>query len=289
MSKAKIPGPMPAARNFGWQLKDSDSSHFEIVTRDNGQFAVVLNHALLRGVRADMIAWWFQNFTRLSVTLEDVPGYEGQSVPAYLLWHPSDHFNATLLGEVQANGAPIAGKTRILIQEAMQYDTYGWDYPVNTTMDVTYCADDGWAMGRSLPIFGPAMMLRIHFRDVIADTTHAHVGVQYHYEIVIGVSGKDPVSRLINSRLTASFGPQFFEAWQGHNVIEVGTFENFLPALYAQRSDGLEMTYRQNMSVQFLDQDQTGYDEALFKRRVSAFKSARDPLEVLGYDKASIL
>ena len=61
---------MPAARDFGWALKPVSSSHFEIHQKDNGQFCVVLNHALLRGVSAEMIRWWFLNFTRLMVRLE---------------------------------------------------------------------------------------------------------------------------------------------------------------------------------------------------------------------------
>ncbi|WP_415404672.1 hypothetical protein [Tateyamaria sp. SN3-11] len=181
---------MPPPRDFGWPLKAPETSHFEIMQRDNGQFMVVLNHALLRGVSAKMLAWWFQTFTRLQVTLEGVPGYEGQTVPAYLLWHPSDHFNATLKGKTGPHGAPTAGRTRIHIQEAMQYQTYGWDYPVNTELSVTYVGDDGWAMGRILPVFGPVLMLRIHFRDVVQGDTH--LGVHYHYEIVIGGTRQRP-------------------------------------------------------------------------------------------------
>ena len=76
---------MPPERKFGWELKPNTSSHFAIHERDNGQFCVVLNHALLRGVTSEMLHWWFLNFTRLSVHLPDTPGYEGSNVPAYLL------------------------------------------------------------------------------------------------------------------------------------------------------------------------------------------------------------
>lgn len=50
---------MPAARDFGWAFKPVSSSHFEIHQKENGQFCVVLNHALLRGVSAEMVRWWF--------------------------------------------------------------------------------------------------------------------------------------------------------------------------------------------------------------------------------------
>ncbi|MEL6569615.1 MAG: hypothetical protein AAFQ22_14465 [Pseudomonadota bacterium] len=287
MAKSVIPGPMPAPRDFGWPLKSPDTSHFEILQRDNGQFVVVLNHALLRGVTAEMLTWWFQTFTRLRVTLEDVPGYEGQTVPGYLLWHPSDHFNATLKGKTGPNRVPIAGRTRIHIQEAMQYEVYGWDYPVNTELTVAYVGDDGWAMGRILPLFGPAMMLRIHFRDVVQGGTH--LGVHYHYEIVIGVRGKDPLSRFVNRRITHSFGPQFFEAWHMHNVIEVGTFERFLPVLYAQRDVGTELRYTRHHPTISLTAAQVGHDADLVAQRVAAFTRSDDPMATLAYDKRTFL
>ena len=87
---------MPPERKFGWALKTTSSTDFAIHKRDNDQFCVVLNHALLRGVTSEMIYWWFRHFQNIKVTLDDIEGYEGKAVPAYLLWHPSDHFNATL-------------------------------------------------------------------------------------------------------------------------------------------------------------------------------------------------
>ncbi|MEX0309140.1 MAG: hypothetical protein AB3N17_02735 [Tateyamaria sp.] len=287
MRNGKIPGPMPVARDFGWALKPTTSSHFQICERPNGQFVVVLNHALLRGVRAEMLAWWFQRFTRLRVTLENVPGYEGQTVPAYLLWHPSDHFNATLTGRTGPGGPPLAGETRIHIQEAMQYETHGWDYPVNAELTVSYVGEDGWSMGRYLPIFGPVMMLRIHFKDVVQGDVH--LGVHYHYEIVIGLPGKDPVSRLINRRITASFGPQFFEAWHTHNVIEVGTFENFLPVLFEQRDQGDHLRYARHEADIARDAPQAGHDLTLLEQRIAAFEASDNPMDTLGFDQRSFL
>ncbi|MEO1171091.1 MAG: hypothetical protein AAFX94_03420, partial [Myxococcota bacterium] len=214
---------MPAAREFGWALKPVSSSEFEIHQRDNGQFCVVLNHALLRGVRSEMIAWWFKNFGRLRVRLVDTPGYEDTQIQAYLLWHPIDHCSVTLSGRLAPDGSAQRGAS-IHIQEAMQYDVYGWKYPVDSTLKIHYVGDDGWAMGRSLPLIGPVMMLRIHYRDVVE--AGQHLGTHYHYEVVIGASGSNPFARLLNSKLSSSFGPEFFAAWHRHNVIEVGVFEN---------------------------------------------------------------
>ncbi|MEM8795841.1 MAG: hypothetical protein AAGE61_09770 [Pseudomonadota bacterium] len=275
MSSVKTPGEMPPVREFGWPLKSTESSYFDIAKRDNGQFTVVLNHALLRGVNSQMLTWWFRHFTELRVTLEDVPGFEGKTVPAYQLWHPSDHLSAVLEGRTDRDGAPIAGETTIHIQEAMQYLKYGWRFPVDAKLSVFYIGDDGWAMGRRVPLLGPVMMLRIHFKDVTHD--ERHVGVHYHYEVVIGTSGTDPLSRFLNSRITADYGPEFFSAWHNHNVIEVGVFENFLPALYHQRDKAPTLRFARSMGKQPDSKQQTGFDRKLFYRRVLELSRAKNP------------
>lgn len=266
---------MPAARDFGWRLKNTETTRFEIIERENGQFCAVLNHSCVRGVTSEMVSWWFRNFANLTVTLDDTPGYEGAQVPAYLLWHPSDHSNATLSGSLGPGGKARAG-AKIHIQEAMQFDTYGLKYPVNTALNIFYCANDGWAMGKAIPILGKAMCLRIHFADIVTDGDIA--GVHYHYEVVIGVSGNNPIARALNKKITADYSPEFFSAWHLHNAIEVGTFENFLPALYAQRENtaGLRYTRAMDLMSQRVDAQRAHSDE-LFTQRVAGFKAAKDP------------
>lgn len=278
---------MPAERDFGWALKPDSSSHFDIHQKDNGQFCVVLNHALLRGVSAEMIAWWFQNFPHLKVRLRDVPGYEGKQVPGYWLWHPIDHHSAELSGALGPGGIAKAGCS-IHIREAMQYDRYGWKYPVDSKLKVFYVGPDGWAMGKALPLIGPVMMLRINFKDVVQDGRH--IGAHYQYEIVIGATGNSPVARFINKRITGQFGPEFFAAWHRHNVIEVGTFENFLPALFAQRDDLASLEYAREMNpVQPEQEPQVGYDKSLFESRLRGYENSNSPYKFQQYQSSSFL
>ena len=278
---------MPQERDYGWPLKPTSSTHFEIVTRPNGQFCVILNHSLLRGCTSEMIHWWFLHFPTLEVTLHDVPGYQESTVPAYYLWHPSDHYAATLKG-VLGPGATSQTGAAIHIQEAMQYKKHGWKYPVNSALRIFYCTDDGWAMGKQLPIFGPAMMLRIHYRDV--QSQGQVVGVHYHYEIVIGVGGNHAVARRLNHRVTRHFSPEFFEAWHLHNTIEVGTFENFLPALHAQRGDLESIMYSRDMNpIGAEEPPQSGHDRPLFERRVQGYRNAADAHDYQAWDQPSFL
>ncbi|MEM6583692.1 MAG: hypothetical protein AAF699_20605 [Pseudomonadota bacterium] len=265
---------MPAERDFGWELKSVSSTKFGIHERENGQFCVVLNHSLLRGVSSEMIHWWFLNFPNLLVELVDIEGYRGKKVPAYLLWHPSDHLSASLSGTLGTGNTSIAGAF-IEIKEAMQYLRYGWKYPVNNKLRIFYCEKDGWAMGKELPLFGKVMSLRIHYQDVY-ENSELH-GVQYHYEIVIGVSGSDPISKFINKRIKSHFSPEFFEAWHTHNVIEVGTFENFLPSLYEQKDKQNRVKYSMSMNRAALYQQSTNaYDSRLFEERMAGYRDAKN-------------
>lgn len=278
---------MPNKREFGWDIKPTSSSHFDIHKIANGQFCVVLNHALLRGISAKMIHWWFKHFAQLKVRLHNVPGYDGHRVPAYLLWHPVDHLSATLSGKLGPDFTAQPGCS-IHIREAMQYDRYRWQYPVDTKLKIYYVGSDGWAMGKALPILGPVMMLRIHFRDVYE---HGQViGVHYHYEIVIGASGDNALARLVNRRLTSGFDPTFFEAWQRHNVIEVGTFERFLAPLYEQRDNLGSLEYAPDMAPEIdISKPQQGFDRALFDRRLEAYSQSKAPFSTLAYDRPSFI
>ncbi|MEM8917492.1 MAG: hypothetical protein AAGE37_01425 [Pseudomonadota bacterium] len=278
---------MPRERDFGWALKSPESTLFNIHQRSNGQFCVVLNHSLLRGVTSEMIHWWFLNFPNLRVKLEDVAGYEGQTVQSYLLWHPSDHCSAELSGKLGSDGTARSG-AKIHIQEAMQYNAYGWKYPVDTALDIFYCGPDGWAMGKTVPLIGKVMCLRIHYKDVIE--SGQIIGVHYHYEVVIGASGNNPVSRALNKKITSDYSPEFFAAWQLHNTIEVGTFENFLPALYDQRSDLSSLEYSGAMDpVAGLNEVQSAQSPALFETRVAGYKASKDPFKYQGPEEQSFV
>ena len=170
----------------------------------------------------------------------------------------------------------------------MQYDVYGWKYPVDTKLKIFYVGDDGWAMGKTAPLFGPVMMLRIHFRDVIEGGQC--LGVHYHYEVVIGASGMNPFAKMLNKKISKNFGPEFFAAWHRHNVIEVGVFENFLPALFEQREDPSTIEYRLQMAPNLPEPSgQKGHSLELFQQRLEGFKVNSNPYSYQGFGQASFV
>ena len=170
----------------------------------------------------------------------------------------------------------------------MQYNKYGWKYGVDKELSVFYCGQDGWAMGKKLPILGETMVLRIHFKDV--KEGEKIIGVHYHYEVVIGLSGQDLVSKFINSKLTKKISTTFFEAWHLHNAIEVGTFENFLPALFAQKANMTSLHYSKDMSPRLSSPvTQKGYSEALFNERLRGYENADNLYQFMAYEQPSFL
>jgi len=267
---------VPKERKFGWQLKPVSSVYWGQVRNKTGQLCVVLEHSLLRGVTSAMIAWWFKHFPNLKVRLDDVEGYENQRVPAYYLWHPSDHVSAQLSGKLGPNQTSQSG-AKIKIQETMQYKKYGLKYPVDNELTIFYCEEDGWGMGKQLPFIGTLIFLRISFKDVYQNGKI--IGVHYHYEVVAGTHKQHLIAKMINNKVVGGFTSEFWEAWITHNTIEVGVFENFLPALYEQRHDLNNLHYSKSMNPitqEHSSQVQTGYDKALFEKRLKGYQESEN-------------
>lgn len=265
---------MPIERKFEWELKPTSSVHWGQVKSKSGQICVVLVHSLLRGVTSDMIAWWFKNFANLSVTLEDVEGYEGKKVPAYLLWHPSDHMAVQISGKLGENNTAITG-AKIHIKEAMQYKRYGLKYLVDNKLKIFYCENDGWGMGMQIPLLGKLVFLRISYKDVYENGEIA--GVQYHYEVVAGTSKQNILAKAINNKMAGGRTTDFWEAWITHNTIEVGVFENFLPVLYSQRNDLNNLHYSKSMNPitkGIASKDQKGFDIELLEERLKGYEQS---------------
>jgi hypothetical protein len=280
---------MPKERKFDWDLKPISSIHWGQVKNKSGQICVVLEHAILRGVTSEMIAWWFENFPNREVKLEDIEGYENQKVPAYFLWHPSDHISVSLSGKLGPNNTPKAG-AKIHIQEAMQFKKYGLKYPVDQALTIFYCEKDGWGMGKKIPLLGTLIFLRINFKDVYENGKV--IGVHYHYEVVAGTNKQNFIAKFINKKLVGGYTPEFWEAWITHNTVEVGVFENFLPALYSQRNDLSNLHYSKSMNPitkEFSTKKQMGFDKELFTERLKGYEQSENAFDFQKGEEKSIL
>ncbi|MEL6256607.1 MAG: hypothetical protein AAFR87_31690, partial [Bacteroidota bacterium] len=103
--------------------------------------------------------------------------------------------------------------------------------------------------------------------------------VGYHYEVVAGTNKQNFIAKFINKKLVGRFTAEFWEAWITHNVIEVGTFENFLPVLFSQRGDLNNLTYSKSMnpiSKDLASERQTGFDQQLFEKRLQGYEQSEN-------------
>lgn len=263
---------VPKERKFDWKLKPLSSVSWGRVKNKSGQLCVVLGHSLLRGVSTEMLIWWFKNFPNLQITLVDVEGYENKKVPAYFLWHPSDHISVSLKGRRGPNNTAQAG-SKIHIKEVMQYKKYGIKYPVDQTVSVFYFENDGWGMGRKIPIIGTLLFLRISFKDVYDH--EKLIGVQYHYEVVAGTHKQNFIASKINNRILDHYQEEFWDAWITHNTIEVGVFENFLPPIYQQRNNLEQIYYSKDMNpISEPSISLSSYNEKLVKERLAGYEKS---------------
>ena len=268
---------VPKPREFGWELKPITSAYYKAVKNNSNQLCVVLVHSLLRGLTSEMIYWWFQHFPNLRVTLDDIQGYEGQKVPAYLLWHPSDHISVKLSGKLGPNNTSRVG-AKIHIQEVMQYFKYQTKYKVDRELTIFYHEKDGWCMGKAIPIIGQLVVLRISFKDVYE--AGKIIGVQYHYEVVAGSHKKNFIAKKISDKIVGNFDAEFWNAWFTHNIIEVGVLENFLPPLYQQRDDLSNLRYSKQMNpIKESPKNLIGYDKALFEARINGYQQSTNGFE----------
>ena len=210
---------LPDKREFGWKLKSVESARTTFQKLPTGQYELTIKHDIIKNVSKDMVIWWFRKFPTLKVTVR------GNEYPAYHLWHPYDHISA-----VQLTGSKNDGMKEgdfLEIHEAFQRNM---KFELHDKAKVGYFREDGFGLEVKKGPFEVGK-LRHTFRDVEG-------GLEYNSHMLAGV--KSGLMRtLVNSRvLPRIMSEEKLEAWFTHNVEEVGCFENFLPDLFARRSQG---------------------------------------------------
>jgi len=105
------------------------------------------------------------------------------------------------------------------------------------------------------------------------------------------INGKLFIARILNKKIRHKFSEENFAAWHLHNAIDVGAFENFLPALYTQREnlDDLHYSKDMNSKLSTLTEQKPGFDETLQGERVKGYQDCSDPYEYQQGTKASFL
>src|SRR5262249_48462411 len=79
-ARVELPPPRPVP----WRMKELSAAETEFRKLPDGRLHLHIRHAVLHGVTARMLVWWFSH-------LEGDIEIAGRTWPRYQIWHPIDH------------------------------------------------------------------------------------------------------------------------------------------------------------------------------------------------------
>ena len=194
----------------------SANTKVERLADDRLRFSV--RHEVLAGVTPAMLVWWFNNMDG-TLRIGDV------DVPRYRVWHPRDHVALTYV-RPGVDGRKFSTGAKIRIQEFFNAEPR---YRVDVVDDVGFLDETGFNHSTSLRGLRVASM----------DYTFTPVGggTRYENSLTVGIDGPALRRLLVNHAIRPWYFPEDMgRAWLTHNVEEVGNFQFFLPALYANET-----------------------------------------------------
>lgn len=207
--------PLPEPLPLDWPMKPVASACTTDAYLPDGRRELTIAHDLVRDVTPAMLEWWF---THIAGTME----IDGREWSRYRVWHPRDHIHWAL-DRPAADGAAGRGAA-FRIVEAFGRDPACY---VDSTDTVEKLDETGIRLVQRL---GSLIVFSLeHWFEPVSE------GTRYRSRMLVGTAA--PIlRRAINPAMrrwlfTTAMGP----AWLKHNIEEVGNFEHFLPALYAEQ------------------------------------------------------
>jgi hypothetical protein len=207
---------IPPPRPIDWPLRPLESAETELHHLGDGRLELRIRHAPLHGITPAMLRWWFLH-------IEGTVEVQGRTYPRYLVWHPRDHIHWALARPAPDGSAGVGARFRIV--EALGRNPA---YLVDSVEEVERLDERGIALTRRL-LGEEVFRLEHEFLYVPGEGATRYLSCMR-----LGTAsllGRAVVNRVIRRRL---FPEAMGRAWLRHNVEEVGTFEQFLPGLYAQ-------------------------------------------------------
>ncbi len=204
--------PIPEPRPLFGPLRSVESARTTLTELPDGRFQATIAHAPLVGVTPEMIVWFLRNMER---TLT----FRGQTLQAYLWWHPLDHIHFAVAR--RAPDGSVGPGARFHIQEAFGRQER---YRVDEVVDVPRLDTGGLTLEQRRA--GQVIFRLEH------TFTRLPNGTQYDSRMVIGTTTWW-LRAIADGIRRRRFPADKQQRWLQHNVEEVGYFEHFLPELYA--------------------------------------------------------
>jgi hypothetical protein len=209
MARWKIPEPLA----IDWKMRDPASANITVRELGDGRQQRIIEHAVLPGVRPEMMLWFLKNIDRTDLE------WRGHRLLAYRYWHPRDHIYFKILG-------PRGPGCRFHIVEAFQANP---KYLIDFVFDVPKLDETGFRLE----------IRRLGSLVVSMDEEFAPVpeGMRYKVTMTLGSTtpGLAALTRFVRRHVIAGQ----LDAWHQHNVEEVGNLPHFLPELYAAHAMAL--------------------------------------------------
>ncbi len=208
-STAALPEPLAVP----WTMKPLSSAATGMDLLDDGRLHLWIRHDVLHGVTPEMLVWWFQH-------MEGDMEVEGRRHPRYRVWHPRDH--VAFRYERRPPSGVIGPGAIFHIVEVLGRNP---DWVVDIHTHVRKLDPEGFEHRPHL-LRGLVEFARMDYRF-----ERVPGGTRYENSLTVGREGQRWFNQWLRPR---AFPDNKGAAWLLHNVEEVGNFEFFLPALYAQ-------------------------------------------------------
>lgn len=208
MNNDDVPEPIAVP----WALKPLASAQTALDLLPNGGMRMEIVHDVLAGVTPEMLLWWFQN-------MQGTMRVEGRSYPRYRVWHPRDH---VAFRYAKRTTPEIGAGAVFAIHELFGADPA---FRIDVLSDVTRL-DVGGFTHMPRRFFGHPVTMDYRFIRVPG-------GTRYENSLTVSLPFASSVPRLHRMIVERAFSEAHGRAWLLHNVEEVGSFEQFLPALHA--------------------------------------------------------
>lgn len=205
--------PLPPPRPIHWPLRSLDSARTSLSYDAQGRMILRIEHAVLKGLTPEMVAWWFAN---IGGQIE----VEGESYEKYLLWHPRDHIRWELAAPAPDGSIGAGARFRIVEAFGRNHAHYIDVIDHVTRLDASGFTAVTFTLGLQ------SSCLNHDFAEVVG-------GTRYTSTLTVGLSLGALGRRLNRIVHRTVFDEAMGRAWLQHNIEEVGLLEELIPRAMA--------------------------------------------------------
>lgn len=204
---------------FDWSLRGLEDAETVFTQSRDGRIIMEVRHPVVPGVTTEMVHWWFGVYAHLKLQID------GEIFDGFQVCHARDH--KYMRRADKGWSGPLRPGDRVSLSEA-----YGPKQEYSTSETVQIVRIDRAGFGLRANRLGLA----------VADLSYAYEdtpeGLKVSTRLCVGVASGWAKTLINQVFVPLLFDEKKTEAWMLHNVEEVSSWANFLPAIFARRDQG---------------------------------------------------